>query len=286
MIFLVIDCHGLGYRAYHSLGGLSHDGTATGVAFGFLSTILRLGERYKTNKILFCWDGGDSVRRKIYPAYKIGCKTVSKTPEEQKELKAIHAQFDSLRDTVLPALGFKNLLIQTGYEADDIIAYLIAKNVCQGIVVSSDHDLYQLLQYPNCRGQHMLSTDRLTTANSFHGEYRITAREWAMVKAIAGCGGDGVPGIPGVAEKTAIRYILDELPDGKKKRDIDSNFKLIQRNWKLVRLPIHGVNDIQVKEDDLDEENILQIFSDLGFSSFTSDKQAERWRTFCRGIFK
>jgi hypothetical protein len=123
------------------------------------------------------------------------------------------------------------------------------------------------------------------TADSFHGEYRITAREWAMVKAIAGCGGDGVPGIPGVAEKTAISYILDELPNGKKKRDIDDNFKLIQRNWKLVHLPIHGVKDFMIKADTLSGYDFIQTFDDLGFTSFTSDKQEIRWRQFCEGIF-
>lgn len=285
MIYLIIDCHGLGYRAYHSLGGLSHDGTATGISFGFLSTILCLGERYKTNRFLFCWDGGDSVRRKIYPEYKAGRKTINKTSEEQKELATIHAQFNSLRNIVLPELGFNNQFIQKGYEADDIIAYLIAKMACQAIVVSSDHDLYQLLQYPNCRGQHMLSTNKLMTSTDFHREYRITAREWAMVKAIAGCGGDGVPSVPGVAEKTAIKYILDELPNGKKKRDIDENFKLIHRNWRLVHLPIHGVSAVQIKKDVLDKECFLQICNDLGFTSFTSDKQAKRWETFCLGSF-
>lgn len=284
MISLLIDAHGLGYRAHHSLGGLSHDGTATGIAFGFLSSLLQLSERYKTNRMIFCWDAGGSRRREECPEYK--ADRADKTPEERAERAAIHAQFNALRDDVLPAAGFGNHLIQHGYEADDMIAIAVIKYpVSTFAVVSSDHDLFQLLQYPNCKLQHLLSSGKAMTASMFQAEYRVPARKWPLVKAMAGCPGDGVKGVAGVGEKTAIKYLLGELPEGRKYQELCQSQARINFNYKLVRLPFPGAKPPIIIKDQLDENRMCQAFSDLGFSSFVSGRLRERWGRFCRGEF-
>ena len=281
MITLLIDSHGLGYRSFHSTGNLSN-----GIAFGFLTTVLQLSEKYHTNQFVFCWDGPGSLRKKLFPAYKQSRDT--KTPEEWAERKKIHTQFDALRTEILPALGFQNQFIQYGYEADDLVAHIVVQNPDDlFIVVSSDHDLFQLLRYHNCKAQHQLSGKPMT-ASKFMAEYRVPAREWPTVKAIAGCDGDGVIGIPGVGEKTAIKYLLDELPDGKKKRLIEDkqlSGPTIRRNHQLVHLPFPGVLLLKIKRDSFNEKTVLQVFGDLSFESFLADKQADRWVRFCRGQF-
>ncbi len=284
MITLLIDSAGAGYRAFHSLGGLSHEGAATGVAFGFLSLILDLSEQYKTNKLVFCWDSPGSVRKQLFPEYKMLRET--KTPEEKAERAEIHAQFDALRQEILPAIGFSNNPFQRGFEADDLIAHIVISNPTKPfVVVSSDHDLYQLLQYHNCKAQHRLSGKEMT-ASKFMAEYRLPARDWATVKAIAGCDGDGVPGIPGVGELTAIKYLLDELATCKKKESIEGAHAFIRRNYKLVRLPFPGVEKIELEEDRIAEETMFSVFSDLGFSSFLTDEQKQRWERFIEGEWK
>jgi len=284
MITLLIDSAGVGYRAFHSLGSLSHEGSATGIAFGFLSLILDLSEQYKTNKLVFCWDSPGSVRKRWFPEYKMSRDT--KTPEEKAERVEIHAQFDALRQEILPAIGFSNNPFQLGYEADDLIASIVIDNPIKSfVVVSSDHDLYQLLQYHNCKTQHRLSGKEMT-ASKFMAEYRVPAREWSMVKAIAGCNGDGVPGIPGVGELTAIKYLLCEINQGKKYRDIEDNPSTIRRNYKLVHLPFPGVKKIELEKDYVAEETMFSVFSDLGFSSFLSGEQKQRWEQFIEGEWK
>ncbi len=282
MITLLIDGNGLGYRAHHSTGSLD-----SGIVFGFLTTVLQLSERYRTNQFIFCWDSTGSIRKKIFPAYKASRDT--KTPEERAERNKIHDQFDALQKHILPALGFNNQPYQNGYEADDIIAWLV---VCvpnkSFIVVSSDHDLFQLLQYHNCKGQHQFSSGSKMTASKFMAEYRIPARDWATIKAIAGCPGDGVIGVPGVGESTAIKYLLDELPDGKKRRDIAEaeRSKLVLRNYKLVRLPFPGIEPINLAKDSIAEDVVFTTLSDLGFTSFLSGEQSRRWERLCRGEWK
>lgn len=280
MITLLCDSHGIGYRAHHSTGSL--DG---GIAFGFLTTVLQLGERYRTNQLVFCWDGPGSLRKKLFPEYKAS-RTV-KTQEEVAERIKIHTQFNSLRDEILPAVGFSNHYFLPGYEADDLIAQTLIDNPTQQfIMVSSDHDLFQLLQHKNCKGQHLLSNGKLMTASRFMAEYRVPAREWVSVKSIAGCDGDGVPGVPGIGEKTVVKYLMDELPDGKKKKAIHHHWARIHSNYKLVRLPFPGIKlEVSIRKDSFNEESVQEVFSDLGFFSFLAGEQRRRWDRFCRGEF-
>lgn len=286
MITLLTDAHGVGYRAYHSLGGLSHKGSATGVAFGFLSLILDLSKRYRTNQFVFAWDSPGSVRKRAFPEYKQSRAT--KTPEELAERSQIHQQFDSLRTEILPAAGFINNLFRPGYEADDIIASAVIDNPDQlFVVVSSDHDLYQLLQYHNCKEQYQLS-GKVMTASKFMVEYGIPARDWISVKSIAGCDGDGVPGIPGVGEKTAIKYLLDALSE--KRASKISNYtdfsKIVHRNYNLVRLPFPGMVAVEICKDEFSEDALFQTFDDLGFNSFLSGEKKQLWQQFCSGEWK
>ncbi|MFA5377455.1 MAG: hypothetical protein WC455_17015 [Dehalococcoidia bacterium] len=278
MITLLIDSHGLGYRAHHSTGSL--DG---GIAYGFLTTVLQLAERYRTNQFVFCWDGPGSLRKKLFPAYKMSRDV--KTQEEVAERMMIHTQFNALHEHILPKMGFGYHFQEVGYEADDLIAKVVIDNPAKPfVVVSSDHDLFQLLQYHNCKLIHSLTSGFGTlTASQFLGLYRVPARDWALVKAIAGCSGDGVPGVQGVGETTAVKYLLDELPEGKKWKAIRDSNKIVQRNYKLVRLPYPGLRPLTIGKDSFDEENVQQVFSDLGFDSFGAGEQRCRWDQFCRG---
>ena len=67
------------------------------------------------------------------------------TPEEKEDLNQGYRQLNEFRMTVLPALGVKNIYIQTGYESDDLIASIVKNNSGNFIIVTNDNDLYQLL---------------------------------------------------------------------------------------------------------------------------------------------
>jgi len=124
------------------------------------------------------------------------------------------------------------------------------------------------------------------TSSSFMAEYRIPARDWATVKAIAGCPGDGVIGVRGVGELTAIKYLLGELAGGCKERLIETgDLYIIPRNYKLVRLPYPGVKPLTIGKDSFDEETVQEVFGDLGFNSLVAGEQKRRWDKFCRGEF-
>ena len=282
MITLLMDCSSACYRAYYTTGGMSSGGSATGVPYGFFYSLLMLSERFHTNKFIFCWDSKTSKRRKLFDDYKVS-RRKDLTDEERKEKQDLYAQINALRDEIIPCAGFKNGFHQEGLEADDLIAQAVIDNPTITFVgVSGDNDLFQLLRFKNYT-MFSPTANKLWTASSFAMEYGVPAREWVAVKSIAGCPGDGVPGVPGVATKTAVQYINGNLNVGKKYESIIANHALIRRNYKLVALPFAGTESAKLVEDKLDGGNLGMLFGDLGFHSFQTDKMLRRWEKFVEG---
>ena len=95
--YLILDCNYLAHRAKHVFGDLSHEGSMTGVIYGFLKDLLILSERFNTQRFIFCWDSKSSKREKIYPLYKANRKAIEYTKEEQEFYKAFQNQMYLLR---------------------------------------------------------------------------------------------------------------------------------------------------------------------------------------------
>jgi len=282
MTTLLTDCHAMAYRAYYTTGNMSHNADPTGIPYGFFYSLLMLSERFKTNRFVFCWDSKTSRRRELFNDYKAS-RRQNKTEEERAERAKIHAQINALHNEILPRAGFQNNLFQEGLEADDLIARAVIDNpTITFIGVSGDNDLFQLLRFKNFT-MFSPTANKLWTASSFAMEYGVPAREWVTVKSIAGCPGDGVPGVPGVAVKTAVQYINENLNVGKKYESIIANHALIKRNYRLVALPFAGTESVKLVEDKLDGVNFGMLFGDLGFRSFQTDEMLQRWEKFVEG---
>ena len=125
MNWVVVDTSFLAYQAMHTMGKLSHGDEATGIIFGFLTRVLTLGEKFGTNKFVFAFDtpADKGVRRKAWPDYKIN-RGKDDTPAEKQAKRDLHKQLDTLREKILPSIGFKNVYQQMGFESDDIIGWL------------------------------------------------------------------------------------------------------------------------------------------------------------------
>jgi 5'-3' exonuclease len=270
----------MAYAAWHSMGALSAEEIRTGTIFGFLKRVLSLAKEFKTNQFIFCWDSRRSRRKLIYPEYKANRRQQEPSPEERKENEIKYHQFDLLRTEILPALGFKNNYRKFGYEADDLIAHFAltspVKELDNNIVVSSDNDLFQLL---NLCTIYSLYKKQLYTRNDFIDEWGVDPGVWWRVKAIAGCSTDNVEGIKGVGEKTAIRYLHAELPENGvvcQRIDSEEGQKIIERNIPLVRLPFTCTTswkNLAIKKDDFRRNNFLDVFDNYRFQSFLNNFQ-------------
>jgi len=276
MTSLLIDSNALCHRARHAMKGsqLSYNELKTEVIFSFLNQIFNLAKVFETTDIHFVWDSRESKRRKIYPEYKR--KHREKTPEEIEFDNLTLPQFDEIRCNVLPSMGFNNIYLKEGYEADDLIAFLVMCKKDKYTIVSRDNDLYQLLFYADMYDP---QTKVTMTAKSFYARFGILPSKWAMVKAIAGCNSDNVKGVPRVGDVTAVKYLRSELKESAKAYTaITENEKLIQQNLKLVKLPFNNDTFIfKFYENELSTKKFLSVFTKYGFKTFMSDSEFPEW---------
>jgi len=278
-MLLIIDSPALCHRAKFAMQKveLSHEEMKTEIIFNFLNQIMSLAKRFETNQFVFCWDSRKSFRRDLYPAYKWKRKE-DKTQEEKDFAVLAYEQFHRLRREVLPALGFKNNFIQTGLEADDIIASIVfSKYKPKPIIISRDNDLYQLLLYCDMFD---FQTLKMMTDASFTKKYNCLSSLWNLTKAIAGCNSDNVTGIKGVGEKTAIKYINHALASNYKTfKAIESEEgqKIIERNKVLVYLPFKGTKKFPIQKDKLYAKDFYDTFESLGFKSFLTQESFNGW---------
>lgn len=273
---IIVDSNYVCYINKFSLSsGLSYRGNRTEIIYGFVKNIIELADRFESSNIIFCWDSKKSLRREIYPNYKLN-RRQDKDEETLKADMIAFAQFDQLRKEVLPALGFSNVFMQDGYESDDLIASIVINSSnCKNIVVSSDNDLLQLLDYCSL---YNFTKKRITTKNIFIREHKIEPSQWVDVKTLAGCSTDHVEGINGVGEKKAIDYLKNKLVSGKtfdKIKAYDLDKKELVR--KLVQLPFEGTMKCELKNNSFDETKYLNVCNKYGFTSLTTDKNIDRW---------
>jgi DNA polymerase-1 len=268
--WLVVDSPFLCHRAFHTTGRLQHNGDPTGVVYGFLQAILTLQEEHNTHDIIFCFDYGKGIREKKHPEYKRARrqKEASRSEEEKEALLGLRKQMRLLRNEILWELGFRNTLFQHGYEADDLIA-----KICEHlpssdriIIVSGDHDLYQLLSKNVILWNPIKKM--VYSRNALFKEYGVTPPEWACVKALAGCKSDGIMGIKGVGEKTAARYLLGKLnPKQKSYQKIVKGYDIYKRNLPLVTLPYPGTKIPKLQQDEVTQEKWRRVLKNLGMIS-------------------
>jgi len=269
--WLLLDVPNLAYRNFYVLGDLSNQGIKIGVIFGILRDIQNLLELFSTDKIVFCFDAGNEKRLTIYPDYKAKRKEKvnGMTKEELEAREQLHKQINKLRDKILPFLGFRNIFWQDGYEADDVIASICSNtlNSDKAVIISTDSDLFQLLS-----GERIVIWNprkgKVVTEQSFVKERGISCSQWADVKAIAGCHSDDIPGIRGIGEKTAVRFLQGRIkPDSTAYNKIVLGNEIWRRNIRLTQLPFIGVDSFELVEDRVTKEKWQKAMEKLGIKS-------------------
>lgn len=226
-------------------------------------------ENHPDADIVFCFDvGGTTARQALYPQYKQRRHTGEEYTQEEQEAKDdLQRQIRLLRRKYLPLIGFKNIFWQNGYECDDVIASLIKRSIRANdtvMIVSSDKDYRQLISsrvslYSPQQGTHM----------GLQGFYKATGltnpEDWARVLELAGCKTDEVPGIKGVGEATAIKFLTGELPKHTKAYKAIVNTDIIKRNRALVRLPFKGTKVFKlIRDNKVTAKSFRPVFKKLG----------------------
>lgn len=272
--WVVVDVSYLCYRAFHTTGHLSEDNKPTGVLFGVVRDIQTLYSRFNPSRFVFCFDYGIEARVALCPQYKQKRRQryAAYTPEEISARRGLVEQIDILRVQLLRQCGFRNILFQCNREADDMIAAVcdqLPRDV-SAVVVSSDHDLYQILN--DHVSLYNPTTKRLYTAAMFREEWGISPLQWADVKAMAGCTSDDVPGIRGVGEKTAVKFLTAELKPGSKTyvKIVKGNSTWVD-NLKIVMLPFPDTKLRRLRRDRVTRMQWVRTMREYGLLSLRAN---------------
>ena len=280
-IFL-IDAYALIFRGYYAFiknPRINSKGVDTSAILGFTNSLFDVIKRESPDYLAVCFDkGGSQDRIKIFDQYKANR---DETPETIKISVPIIE--DILKSLNIP------ILVKDGYEADDIIGTIAKK------VSSKNFDTYMVT--PDKDFAQLVDESIFMYRPVFGGGYETWGVKEVLEKfeisntsqvidflAMKGDSVDNIPGLPGVGDKTAKKFIkqfgsieglLENTSElkGKIKEKIEQNKELGILSKKLATIitdvPIEfEVDDFKLKVNKL--EKTKKIFEDLEFRRLTN----------------
>ena len=165
----------------------------------YIRTIESLGNSYKSNKTIVCFDFGKSYyRMNISDDYK----STRKKPTDEEEIKKYQEFFDCL-NAIYDELTYDKHKYR-GIEADDLIAFLAIKlsvSYEHTWIISSDRDLYQLVN-DNISIFNIFSL-REINLEYLQDNFEITPTEYLLSRYIEGDKSDAIIGVEGIGPKRA-----------------------------------------------------------------------------------
>lgn len=207
---MLLDTASLYFRAFYGVPETmtAPDGTPVNAVRGLLDMIARLVRARGPERLAACMDVDwrPGFRVAAIPSYK----THRANPDGSEQIpEALAAQVPVIID-VLAATGVV-MVGARGYEADDIIGTLSAAADQPVEVVTGDRDLFQLVDDEGgvriayiARG---LSKMEMIGEAEVTAKYQIPGRSYAAFAALRGDPSDGLPGVPGIGEKTAAALV-------------------------------------------------------------------------------
>ncbi len=272
---LLLDGHSLAYRAFFALpveNFATANGQHTNAVYGFTSMLVNVLRDEQPTHVAVAFDKSrQTFRLDAYPEYKA---KRNKTPDEfSSQLPLIRRMLDALNITHLELAG---------YEADDIIATLTTQALTQGmevLILTGDRDSIQLVTesstvlYP-MRGVSDLA--RLTPAY-VEQKYGVAPARYPELAAIVGETSDNLPGVPGVGQGYAAKWLnqfdgldnviarADEVT-GKKGEALRAHLGEVIRNRRLnalVRDLVLPVDPQAMARRDWDRTAGLELLEEL-----------------------
>ena len=281
-LFLV-DAYALIFRGYYAFiknPRINSKGEDTSAIMGFMNSLLDVIKRERPDHLAVCFDkGGSADRVEMYEAYKANR---DETPEGIKT--AVPYIYEILKAMHIP------IVLKEGFEADDIIGTLSKKAEKEGyktFMVTPDKDFAQLV-----------SENIFMYRPVFGGGYETWGIPEVQKKfevtdplqvidylGMMGDASDNIPGLPGVGDKTAKKFLAqfgsmegllantDQLK-GKMKEKVETNAELGLLSKKLATIMLDvpvdfNADDFEMSKPDI--EKVKNIFQDLEFRRLTDN---------------
>lgn len=274
----LLDAFALIFRGYYALiknPRINSKGMDTSAIMGFMNSLFDVIRREKPDHLAVCFDkGGSQERTELFPEYKANR---SETPDAikiavpyiQEILKAMH----------IP------VVVKEGWEADDIIGTLAKqaeKEDYKVFMVTPDKDFGQLVS----ENIFMYRPARMGNGIEIWGIPEIQKRfgverpeQVIDYLGMMGDASDNIPGLPGVGDKTARKFLADygsmeellantDKLKGKMKEKVEANgdLGLLSKQLATINLNVDVTFDAADYEMcDPDNEKVQTIFEELEF---------------------
>ncbi|WP_426477435.1 DNA polymerase I [Chryseobacterium sp. CBSDS_008] len=274
----LIDAYAMIFRGYYALirnPRLTSKGLDTSAIFGFTNSLIELIRREKPTHLAVVFDVGQaSVRTDDFSDYKANR---SETPEAIKiAVPYIHRILEAMH---IPILGVE------GYEADDVIGTIACKAEKEGyttFMVTPDKDFAQLvtdkikIYKPGLKGGDI----EILGVEEVKAKYEIEDPKQVIdFLAMMGDAVDNIPGLEGVGEKTAMKFLkefgsienllanTDQLK-GKLKEKVEASAERGILSKKLATIICDAPVEFHQEQYDLetpDFEKVKEVFDEIEF---------------------
>jgi 5'-3' exonuclease len=290
---MLVDAANLYFRAFYALPEsiTAPDGRPVNAIRGFLDMSAALIERRHPTRWVACLDVDwrPAFRVALVPSYK--AHRVAEGGGEDVPA-ALAAQVPLLLET-LAALGLC-AAGSAGYEADDVMATLAARDSEPVDVVSGDRDMMALvtdrvrLLYT---GKGLAKLEELGP-DEVLAKYGIPADHYADFAVLRGDPSDGLPGVPGVGEKTAAALVsrfgaIEEILTAAEAADSgfpagSANRVLAARDYLAIAptavrprtdVPFEQLDD-RLPGEAADADRLAELIEELGIRSSVQRMQA------------
>jgi DNA polymerase-1 len=280
----LLDAYALIFRGYYAFiknPRINSKGMDTSAIMGFTNSLLDVIKREKPDYLAVCFDKGGSVARTdAFPEYKANRQ---ETPE------AIRIAIPYI-EKILEAMNIP-AIIKEGYEADDIIGTLAKKAEKKGLqtyMVTPDKDFAQLVS----ENIFMLRPPRMGNSYEKWGvqevkeKFQVDRPEQVIdYLGMMGDSVDNIPGLPGVGDKTAKKFIAaygsmegllantHELK-GKMKEKVEASKDLgiLSKELATIMLDVPvELNEEKLIFEQPDVEAVKEIFGELEFRRLTDN---------------
>ncbi len=274
----LLDAYALIFRGYYALiknPRINSKGMDTSAIMGFVNSLFDVIKREKPDHLAVCFDKGGSVERtELFEDYKANR---DETPD------AIRIAVPYIQD-ILKAMQIPVVELE-GFEADDIIGTLAKqaeKEDYKVFMVTPDKDFGQLVS----ENIFMYRPARMGNGIEIWGIPEVQKRfgverpeQVIDYLGMMGDASDNIPGLPGVGDKTAKKFIADfgdmegllantDQLKGKMKEKVEDNAELGRLSRKLAEININcdvtfNADDYEMSEPD--SVKVQQIFEELEF---------------------
>ncbi|MEL6303665.1 MAG: DNA polymerase I [Bacteroidota bacterium] len=274
----LLDAYALIFRGYYALiknPRINSKGMDTSAIMGFMNSLFDVIKREKPDHLAVAFDKGGSVERtELFEDYKANR---DETPEAIKiAVPYIQKILDAMK---IPVVELE------GYEADDLIGTLAKqaeKENYKVFMVTPDKDFGQLVS----ENIFMYRPARMGNGIEIWGIPEVQKRfgverpeQVIDYLGMMGDASDNIPGLPGVGDKTAKKFLADfgtmegllantDQLKGKMKEKVEQNAELGRLSRKLAEIKIDC--DVTFNADDFemcapDSEKVQEVFEELEF---------------------